>query len=181
MLAIDGYEPDVIEGFKADPAFQAFAKDAHAEGVTNKQLNFIVGRYLKVAPELISADAQLSLDDAKAELSQVWKDDKTMNHNLAGVVKAIQGFGAEADDVPGSRSRLMAKYGRDPDFIAFAASVSSEMSEDNLPSQTIVSSEVDVEALQKSEAYWKPNHPDHARVKAQVETFYAKKHGTKRR
>ncbi len=182
VLEIEGFEPEVLAGFKADPLFQAFAKDAHAEGMSNKQLNMVLSRYMKVAPDLIAADAGLQLEDARAELSKVWKDEATMNHNLAGVVKAIQGFGAEADDVPGSRARLMSKYGRDPDFIAFAASVAGEMKEDGgTPTGALTPSDIDAEALQRSEAYWKPEHPDHAKVKAQVESFYTRKYGTKHR
>ena len=181
-VEIEGFDKETAESFKADPAYQNFVKAAHAEGMTNKQVNMVINRYMKVAPELITANAELSLQDAKAELAQVWKDDATMNHNLAGVVKAINGFGAEAEDMPGSRARLMGKYGRDPDFIAFAASVANEMKEDGgTPAQSMVASDVDVESLQKSEAYWKQDHPDHARIKGQVDTYYSKKFGGKRR
>jgi hypothetical protein len=174
-------DAEIVDGFTADPLFKAFAKDAHARGFSNEQMQFVVERYLNMAPQLIAADMQLSLDEAKAELGAVWKDEATMQRNLQGVVRAINGFGAEAADVPGSRARLMEKYGRDPDFIAFAAAVAGEMQEDKLPSQPAVASEADVESLQKSEAYWNKNHPDHGKVKGQVDAFYARKFGTKRR
>jgi hypothetical protein len=172
---IEGFD---VEAYVADPMFKGLAERAHAKGVTNEQLNFMVGEYLQIAPQLVAADAQLTLAEAKAELQKVWRDDATMNRNLAGVVKAINGFGAEADDVPGSRSRLTQKYGRDPDFIAFAAQVANEMQEDRVPGGASVASEVDVEALQKSEAYWNKNHPDHTRTKARVDEHYARKFGT---
>lgn len=175
-------DPEVLASFTGDPLFKSFAKDAHAKNITNEQLSFIVGRYLDVAPRLLAADQALSLEEAKAELSTtLWKDEQTMKANLAGVVRAINGFGAEADDVPGSRSRLMAKYGRDPDFIAFAASVAAEMKEDVHPSDAGASTDADIESLQKSKAYWDKNDPQHAQVKAKVESFYTKKFGSKRR
>lgn len=163
--------------FTADPLFKNLAADAHKLGVTNDQLQFFVSKYLTVVPELIAADQSLSLADAKAELQGIWKDDITMQRNLASVVTAINGFGAEAEDVPGSRSRLMQKYGRDPDFIAFAASVAQEMKEDRLPAAGPASSDGDIEALQKSPAYWDKNHPEHTATKSKVDTYYAKKFG----
>lgn len=167
--------------FTADPMFQGFAKDAHAAGLTNEQLQFVTDRYLNLAPKLIAADQAISLEEARAELKTLWADDKTMADNLAGVTRAIQAFGAEADDVPGSRTRLMEKYGRDPDFIAFAATVAGEIKEDRLPASSPMTSEADVEALQRGPAYWDKNHPDHARVVGQVNTFYARKYGTAKR
>lgn len=180
-LQVEGLDEESAKQFKADPMFQEFAKAMHAVGLTDKQLNAVVARYLKVAPELVAADQELSMQEAKAELEKIWTDDATMQKNLGGVVRAIAAFGAEAEDVPGSQARLMQKYGRDPDFIAFAAAIAGELTEDQLPSAVSVPSDVDVEALQKSEAYWKPEHPDHQRVKAQVQAFYTKKYGTKRR
>lgn len=167
--------------FTSDPLFQNFQKEAHAKGITNEQLQFVVDRYLNVAPQLIATDKQITKDEASRELSVLWKDEQTFNTNLKGAMRAVTGFGAEAADVPGSRTRLMEKFGNDPDFLAFAASVAGEMKEDAHPNQAAMSSEADVEALQKSPAYWDKNHQDHARVKAQVDEFYTKKFGTKRR
>lgn len=172
---------EIVDGFTADPMYKAFAKDAHAQGLTNAQMQFVVERYLNIAPQLLQADINLSLEEARAELGTIWTDQQTMQANLAGVVRAINGFGAEAEGVPGSRARLMEKYGRDPDFIAFAAAVAGEMQEDKLPSQPAIASEADVESLQKSKAYWDKNDPEHARVKGQVDAYYTRKFGTKRR
>lgn len=181
LAAPEGADAEGFAAFTGDELFKGFAKDAHALGMTNEQLQFVTERYLKLAPELMAADQSLTADAAKAELAKVWTDDKAMADNLSNVVRAINGFGAQADDVPGSRSRLMEKYGTDPDFIAFAASVAKEMGEDKLPAATSMARGEDVEALQASEAYWKPEHPDHARVKRQVSEYYARKHGTQPR
>lgn len=170
-----------MDAFVTDPMFQAMAKDAHAKGVTNEHMQFFVEKYLDAVPKLMAAEQSLSVEDAKAELAELWPDDKTMNDNLAISLKAINGYGAEAEDVPGSKARIMAKYGRDPDFIAFAAAIGAEMKEDTTPAQMSVSSGVDVEAMMKSEAYMKPSHPDHERVKARVKAHFDRTYGTKRR
>lgn len=179
--APEGVPPEAFEQFTGDDLFKNFVKDAHAQGMTNEQLQFVTQKYLALAPELLAADKSLSAEEAKAELAKVWTDEGAMQKNLASVVKAINGFGAEADDVPGSRARLMEKYGTDPDFIAFAASVAKDMREDQTPTGGTPSADLDVEALQASEPYWKPDHPDHARVKAKVDEHYARKFGTRAR
>lgn len=164
--------------FTADPLFKNMAAEAHKLGVTNEQLQFFVGKYLTTVPELLVANQQLELAEAREELRQLWKDDVAMQRGTTDAVRAINGFGGEADDVPGSRARLMQKYGRDPDFIAFAASVAKDMNEDRPPGGSgLAAGDLDVEALQKSEAYWNKNHPDHTATKSKVETYYAKKYG----
>src|SRR3546814_19327939 len=84
-----------------------------------------------------------SSDLAKAELGKLWADDTAMKSNLASVVRAINGFGGQAEDMPGSRARLMDKYGTDPDFIAFAAAVAGEMKEDRTPVEGVPGSEIE--------------------------------------
>src|SRR3546814_19012185 len=93
---------------------------------------------------------------------------------LASVVRAINGFGGQAEDMPGSRARHMDKYGTDPDFIAFAASVAGEMKEDRTPVEGVPGSELEVEALQKSAAYWNPGHPEPAATKETVAAYKAR-------
>ncbi len=166
-----------FEAFTSDPLFQGFKERAHAEKLTNKQLQFVTNEYLQLAPELMKANAELSTVEAKAELGKLWTDEAVFNKNLQSVSRAIQGFGGEAADMPGSRTRLFEKFGNDPDFIAFAAKVAGEMGEDKVPVAG-QPGEVDIEALMKSEAYWKPEHPDHASVKAKVDDFHARKYGT---
>ena len=174
----EALDAETIAAFVADPLFQEFAKEMHGAKLTNEQLNLVVSRYLDIAPKLIAADQQQTVEEAKAELAKVWTDDAAMQRNLQGALRAIDAYGAEADDVPGSRARLHANLGKNPDFVAYAARVSQELSEDKGVRPTAVASDVDVEALQKSEAYWKPEHPDHARIKAQVSEYYARKFGT---
>lgn len=172
-----------MEAFTGDPLFKGFAERAHGKGLTNEQLQFVTEEYLTLAPQLFAADASLSVEEAKAELGKLWPDEAMLNANLGSVVKAINGFGAEADEMPGSRSRLMEKYGRDPDFIAFAASVAAEMKEDRVPVGDGSSgpSQLDIESKMRSDAYLNPKHPDHQRVKAEVKLWHDKKFGTEKR
>lgn len=175
---LEGFD---VESFTGDPLFKAFAEGAHAVKMTQDQLQFVVNRYLQVAPQLLEADQVLSLQEAQAELATIWPDEPTMKRNLDNVLKAVQGFGAEAGDVPGSRERLLKRFARDPDFAAFAAQIGAEMAEDPGIHLDASNSDVNVEAMMKGEAYWNSQHPDHERVKTTVQTHFARKHGTKAR
>lgn len=172
-----------IEQFTGDPMFKGFAKGAHEQGLTNKQLNWIVGRYLEVAPQLVAANAELSKEEAQQELGKLWSDEASFKTGIGSAVRAMKAYGGQAEDMPGSYARLHEKYGRDPDFLAFAASIGREVGEDRPPGGDAAGGvgEGDIESLQKSEAYWNANHADHSRTKAKVDEFYARKYGNKRR
>jgi hypothetical protein len=171
-----------IETFTGDPMFKGFAKGAHEQGLTNKQLNWIVGRYLEVAPQLVAADAELSLEEARTELGKLWGDEASFKTGIGSAVRAMKAYGGQAEDMPGSFARLQSKYGRDPDFLAFAASIGREVGEDRLPFGDVAGvAEGDIEAMQKSPAYWDPNHPDHKRYNDTVREHYVRKHGSKKR
>ncbi|ARD11402.1 MULTISPECIES: hypothetical protein [Pseudomonas syringae group genomosp. 2] len=130
------YAPKVeIEGFnweefKADESTQSFLKGAHAKGLTNDQVSFVIGEYMRVAPELVGGAAQLTSQDCTATLKTLWPDDQAMTGNLQSSYRAAQAFAGEAGK-PGSFEALMSKYGNDPDFIAFTANIGKEIREDS--------------------------------------------------
>ena len=176
------YEQAVIDEFIADPLFKGFAGDLHALGASNEIVSAVVGRYLGLLPELMAESAKLTEAEASAELSTLWKDEATFKGNLSAAFRAVQGFAGEAAEMPGSTARVMDKFGNDPDFLAFAARIGAEMKEDRpAGGDGTLAAEADIESLQKSEAYWKPAHPDHAKTKAKVDAFYLAKHGDKKR
>ncbi|WP_137971997.1 hypothetical protein [Pseudomonas sp. F(2018)] len=131
----DEYAPKIeVEGFnwdefKADEASQSFLKGAHAKGLTNAQVEFVIGEYLKAAPGLLEGNAVLSQQEATAALREVWKTDQDMQQNVKASYRAVQAFASEGDGI-GSFNNLMAKYGNDPDFVAFAANIGRELNED---------------------------------------------------
>lgn len=131
----DEYAPKIeAEGFswdefKADEGTQSFLKGAHAKGMTNDQVEFAIGEYLKMAPQLIEGNAQLTTQDCTAALKAVWTDDKAMAANVGASYRAAQAFASEGT-APGNFNALMAKYGNDPDFIAFTANIGKELKED---------------------------------------------------
>lgn len=133
---VEEYAPKVeVEGFnweefKADESTQSFLKGAHAKGLTNDQVSFVIGEYMRVAPELVGGAAQLTTQDCTAALKNLWPDQQAMTGNLQSSYRAAQAFAGEAGK-PGNFEALMSKYGNDPDFIAFTANIGKELREDS--------------------------------------------------
>ncbi|MEE4662723.1 hypothetical protein [Pseudomonas viridiflava] len=134
--SVEEYAPKVeVEGFnweefKADESTQSFLKGAHAKGLTNDQVSFVIGEYMRVAPELIGGAAQLTTQDCTTALKTLWPDQQAMTGNLQSSYRAAQAFAGEAGK-PGNFEALMSKYGNDPDFIAFTANIGKELREDS--------------------------------------------------
>lgn len=131
----DEYAPELkVEGvtwdeFKADPQGAEFIKGAHAAGLTNQQLAFVVDAFHNAVPGLVEGSETLSQEDCTAALKSVWNDDQSMRSNVQASYRAAQAFASEPGK-PGNFEALTAKYGNDPDFIAFAANIGRELRED---------------------------------------------------
>lgn len=167
-----------IEAFTQDAMFQDLAKKAHAAGIPNEHLQFFVHEYLQFAPDLFAAGKELSIDEASQELSKVWGDQATFDKNMGAVIRTVREFTKDVPaDQPGSNARVIERFGNDPDFVAFLARVGGELKfgEDTLPGAASTASDVDVESLMKSEAYWNPQHKDHTSTKAKVAGYFATK------
>lgn len=158
--------------FKADPKMQGFMKAAHAKGITNDQMSFILGEYMQQAPALVNGAAALDADAAKAELQQTWKSDAEFNKNIG---LAFRAFNQLADE--GDKGRI-GEIGNNPIVLRLLAKMGAEMREDAPPSGEVNQEEYQgVKELMKSEAYTNPKHQDHERVSAQVRAFYQKTYG----
>ncbi|AUY15278.1 TPA: hypothetical protein ACQVMA_000314 [Serratia marcescens] len=176
---VDEYAPTVdVEGFKwdefkADPEMQGFLKAAHAKGITNDQMGFILGKYMNRAPALVGGAAELDQEAAATELRGTWKTDAEFQKNIGLAHRAFMSLADPADQ------GKMDEIGNNPMVIRMLAKIGVEMGEDtpvgngqiNLEEQQIIRD------LMKSEAYTNPKHADYERVTAQVRAFYQKTYG----
>ncbi|WP_370603642.1 hypothetical protein [Citrobacter braakii] len=174
----DEYAPKVdVEGFKwdefkADPRMQSFMKTAHAKGITNEQMSFIIGEYVQRAPELVNGAAELDADNAATQLRDVWKTDAEFNKNIG---LAYRAFSQLADDADKGR---IDEIGNNPIVIRMLAKVGAEMQEDATAGSDInLQEQQTIRDLMKSPAYMDPKHADHERISAQVKAFYEKRYG----
>ena len=174
----DEYEPKVeVEGFnweefKADPRMQGFMKTAHAKGITNDQMSFILGEYAQRAPELVGGAAELDSEAASTQLREVWKTDAEFNKNIG---LAFRAFNSLADDADKGR---IDEIGNNPMVIRMLAKVGAEMQEDAPAGGDVnLEEQQTIRDLMKSPAYMDPKHADHERVSATVKAYYQKRYG----
>lgn len=183
------YAPKVeVEGFnwdefKADPESQAFLKGAHAKGLTNAQVEFVLGQYLQHAPQLIAGNAQLDQQQAGEALRGEWKTDAEFKANLGASYRAAQAFGGEGEGL-GSFAKLQAKFGNDPDFIAFTARIGKEMAEDVAPGgeAPLGDGDFDVKASElRQQLQDMPLHdPKRKQVQSQLDALYERRYSPKK-
>jgi len=175
LEGVDGFNWDE---FKADESTQSFLKGAHAKGMTNAQVEYVIGEYLKAAPGLVEGGAQLSNEDCTAALKAAWGDDQAMQTNLKSSYRAAEAFASEAGK-PGNFQNLMAKYGNDPDFIAFTANIGKELAEDTLITNGVVNEQdfnVKTADLRQQLQDLPAHDPKRAGIQQQLDSLYAAKY-----
>ncbi|HIE1305795.1 TPA: hypothetical protein ACXJRF_000656 [Serratia marcescens] len=176
---VDEYAPTVeVEGFKwdefkADPEMQGFLKAAHAKGITNDQMGFILGEYMNRAPALVGAAAELDQEAAAAELRGTWKTDAEFQKNIGLAHRAFMSLADPTDQ------GKMDEIGNNPMVIRMLAKIGAEMGEDTPVGngQINLEEQQSIRDLMKSEAYTNPKHADYERVTAQVRDFYQRNFG----
>ena len=152
---------------KEDPLLGDFLKDAHAAGLTQKQVDLVMGKYFEMAPALVDGSRQLSADDCVADLRSEWKTDDQYKAEVGKAYKAAVAYGDKDAEA------IIKDYGNDPRIVRFMARVGNELGEDrSLNPGGSQQGGQSVESLMSSEAYNNPKHVDHARISAQVQRHF---------
>lgn len=178
-VKLEGVEGFDWDEFKADEGTQSFLKGAHAKGLTNDQVQYVIGEYMKAAPGLVEGGVQLSTQDCAAALKAVWGDEQAMAQNVRASYRAAEAFASEPGK-PGNFAALQAKYGNDPDFIAFAANIGKELKEDSAINGGAQVSEADFAvktAELRQQLQTLPAHdPKRKGIQAQLDDLYNSKY-----
>lgn len=165
----DEYAPAVTAGIsldalKADPKYQGFLKGAHARGMTNAQVGYVLDHYaMALQPDPAAAEAELRKD---------WATDDQLQRGLAQAYRATAAY-AGGDE---ALQKLMAKYENDPDFIRLMSRIGNEMQEDRPPAGITQAESDTLESLMKSPAYFDAKHPEHNATVRKAKELYAKKY-----
>ncbi len=149
-----------FEEFKKDPQTAGFLKAAHAKGLTNEQVNFVIGEYLGRAETLTQGAAALDSEAVLQQLSTDWGDKRDANIKLAYQAGRAAGLTPEQMN--------SAEVGNNVALLRVLAHFGAQMQEDLPPAGVAASGGADRESLIASEAYMDPKHPDHKRVYEQV-------------
>lgn len=178
-VKLEGVEGFDWNEFKADESTQSFLKGAHAKGLTNAQVEYVLSEYMKAAPGLVEGGVQLSQQDCAATLKAAWGDEQAMTQNVRASYRAAETFASEPGK-PGNFAALQAKYGNDPDFIAFTANIGRELKEDNAINGGAQVNEADfnIKAGElRAQLQALPAHdPKRPGVQAQLDAMYEQKY-----
>ncbi len=171
---VDSPVPEQFKDVPLDPTLTGpFRERMHKLGLTQAQLDGVMGEYWSVVPAVLNGAARVTADEARAELSKVWSDPAELQRQMSHAERAVSAM-PEA-----LAAQVREKYGTDPLFWQFAAHYGKEVGEDTPPaSGGSVAPVGDVEAIMRTEAYRNPKHPDHEKVSAQVRRAFEKRHGT---
>ena len=171
----EDYAPELpngvtMEALKTDPMFAGFLKGAHAKGLSNSQVSYVLAEFQQRVQMMTEQAADPSI--AEAELGKVWQTPQQMERGLQGAYRGTHAFAADQEHA----ARLDKKFGSDPDFIRLMAKVGAELGEDKLPGGGLTQVETEsLETLRRSEAYTNPKHPEHSVTVAKVKALYAKR------
>jgi hypothetical protein len=167
----EDYQPKLPDGvlldnLKADPLYTGFLKGAHARGLNNDQLSWVLQTFTE--RQAMAASPEV----AEADLRKDFTSDDALNQALQRSYRATAAFAGNEE----TRAKLEAKFGNDPDFIRLMARIGTEVGEDK-PAPGLSSAEAEsLESLMGSPAYLDGKHPDHGKVVARANALYAKKY-----
>jgi len=165
--------PDAFkESFVEDDRTKAFRSDALAAGLTQKQFDFVMGKYFAVAPELVTGAIDATVETTRGALEKAWGPE--YGKQLDAAALAFDKFADPADR--GKFDSLMT----DPALAyRILARIGPELREaGGIPATATGGGQVDMTALLTSEAAGNPRHPDHKATRAKIDSYYNQKYGT---
>lgn len=176
------YKVAVPDAFKEaidpakDPGIQGFLTGAHAAGMNQAQVDFVMGQYFTMAPQLVAGAAQLDAAGATTELQKVWGNESEFKRNVTnaytGAHAAAQKAGINIDEI------MNGPLGNNPQFLRMMAAIGPEFVEDKSIGATRMTAESDIAGLMASPAYNDSKHPEHAQTSARVADYFKRKHGS---
>jgi hypothetical protein len=126
----DAVKPTVDELLQ-DPTTKQFLKDAHAKGLTNSQVSFVLEQYAKTAQALAEGGLEIGREECTAELQKTWKTQADYDKNVGAGYRAAVAFASSV----GVKFEQIEQAGlaNNPLFIRIMAAVGAEMGEDVPP------------------------------------------------
>jgi len=166
----EAFDPAKDEGMKG------FLAGAHAAGLNQAQVDFVMGKYFEMAPQLAAGAAQYDATTATAELKKSWATDADFTRNVrnayVGTSAAAQKAGLDVKEI------MDGPLGNNPQFLRLMAALGPEFQEDPGAGGAAMVTQDDINTLLTSEAYTNPRHPDHAKTSEKVRKYFERKHGT---
>lgn len=165
----DSLKDKAPEGIVTD----AFRERMHKLGLSQEQFTGVMSEYFDVLPEVLNGALQLSAAEARQELSKVWTTPTEFEAGLSSAQRAVDGAPQAI------RQHVWERFGRDPVFLQFAASIGREMREDTPPTNAGGGNQgaSEIQAIMQSKAYRDPSDPQHAVVSQRVRQHFERTAG----
>jgi hypothetical protein len=165
-----------FDDIKADPAMQSFMKGAHARGITNAQLEYVLNEHLNIMGSTIGADEQMSIEECGQELRKTWANPTEYDRNLGNAYRALQAFADSPED-----AEALDEIGNNPALVRLLAKIGAELQEDTPigeGTQAAQDWDGEIASLRANPAYLDSSHPEHKQVMAKMDALYSKRYST---
>lgn len=178
----DSYDPKPekldLDALKDDPDYKSWLKGAHAKGLTNAQVSFVLDSFAdRLGGQAAVAQAGMGLDEFKAAVEPSFAEYGGFD---AGVKLGIRAVRAVIPDVTAEE---LASLPNNPVMARVLAHFGKEVGED-APVHEGVANVADWESqvaeIQASEAYNKADHPEHQKAVDKLQALYNARYTRKR-
>ena len=172
-------------GLDLDPAMnKQMRDDALAQGLTQKQYEWIMGKYYSELEGMVNMSAKVGGERLKADLMAHYKTPEAMQQNVSLALSVVKAYGDESE-----LAAAMGPQGNTPAWVyRVLAKVGKELKEDPGAQNDGILAQDDIGELMRGKPgdedapYWNPQHPQHKSVVAKVQRHHeAQSNARKRR
>jgi len=161
-IELEGFDFNEFKGLEENKAFLGKAAEL---GITNDQLQYLIGEYNNRAAGLLGASAELDTEATIGSLKEVWGDN--FDTNVVNAQKALRAAGFTDEDLN------KPEIGNNVALAKLAAHFGAQMNEDSRPNGIPSSNTLTKEELLSHKAYDDPSDPMHAEIVRQVKAYYS--------
>jgi len=156
-----------------DPYLKKTLEKMHGLGLTDDQASEVLNIALtEFAPQLLADDLRRDVANVQEELRSAWGDE--FGTNLRHAWNAATALAQKANFDIGEMDRAL---GNNAAFLRLMAVLGPEIGEDgNVNAGSGTGGVQSIEALETSEAYTNPKHPQHEEVSTRVRNYYARRY-----
>jgi hypothetical protein len=186
--APDAYVPEGLpadfnyDEVKADPLYQAFAKEAHAAGFNNAQMGVALKAWAERSAAVAGEAVGLTLEAAKAELTTAWGGEANFAPKIQAASEATATIAAKAGI---SIEQINESgLGRNPTFLRLMESISADFKGDGPTpggGSAIAAGDFDTQLaeIKAHPGYADAKHPEHAALMARKQALYDRRYPAK--
>jgi len=171
-------------GLDLDPALaKQMRDDALAQGLTQKQYEWIMGKYYSELEGMVNMSAKVGGERLRADLMTHYKTPEAMQQNVSLALSVVKAYGDDAE-----LAAAMGPQGNTPAWVyRVLAKVGKELKEDPGAQNDGILAQDDIGELMRGKPgdedapYWNPQHPQHKSVVAKVQRHHEAQSNARKR